>query len=325
MTNQLQVIEQKVKSATTMNRLAMALGYEAGTDDGKNAARKYAASVLAEIEKSSGAEYGDLTVCSADSVAQAMIDAANFRIQIDGRKFAHMEVRYNKGRKCSEAILQVDTNGFVAKIAEAFPDVEYSTSAVFDGDDLKITEQGDNKDYMLVRKNPFCSDVDKLQGVVVRISYTDKSGRRVNYVDTVNKTDLLAMKAAGKGMAWKTWTIERMRTAALKRCCKWHFRKLSLLQEMIEYDNKKNYDLEKPAITPSAGSVIDNLNKSLEEDTPIVTGGSNVIDIEESPEVNDIELEVESGEAKEITEEMAEQYRKEAKEQEQELLLNEEN
>lgn len=286
MSNQLAVIEEALNSKTTMRNLMLAFGAENSADAAAaNEARRYVSSALAEIRRSAGAEFGDLTVCSPDSIVQAVTDAAKYRVEIDGRKLAHFESRWNKKRQCNEAILQIDTPGFVAKIAEAFPDVDYSTSTVFEGDDLTITEKDGNKDYELVRKNPFCSDVAKLLGVVVKISYTEKTGRFVQHVDTVSKTDLLAMQAMGKGTAWKNWPIERMRTAALKRCCKWHFKKLALLNDLIEYDNKNNYELTNgPAVPASAGTVIDNLNNELSKKKPAAKPiDADFTDVDDAP------------------------------------------
>lgn len=290
MSNQLQVITEALHSKETMRNLMLALtsGASGSTDiAAANDARRYIASALAEIRRSQGQEFGDLTVCSPDSIVQAVTDAVKFRVEIDGRKLAHFESRWNKKRGCNEAILQIDAPGFVAKIAEAFPDVDYSTSTVFEGDELTITEKDGTKDYTLVRKNPFCSDVSKLQGVVVKIAYTSKTGRLIQHVDTVNKADLLAMKAKGKGLAWKDWEIERMRTAALKRCCKWHFRKLALLADMIAYDNANSFDLtDTPSVPASAGTVIDNLNNELSKKKPAAKPVDvEFTDVEDTPAV----------------------------------------
>ena len=109
MSNQLAVIEQQLTSKDVTNRLAVALGLDPADEKAQTEAFKFASSVLAEVKKSEGAQYGDLTKCTPGSICQAMIDAANFRIAIDGRKLAHLESRWDSNLKGNVASLQIDT------------------------------------------------------------------------------------------------------------------------------------------------------------------------------------------------------------------------
>jgi hypothetical protein len=81
----------------------------------------------------------------------------------------------------------------------------------------------------------------------------------VQDVQAVPVGDLKKMQQQSKSKAWGTYTIERMKTAALKRATKWHFRQNATLQALVDYDNKENYDLNKPA-TPVRNSIVDNIN-----------------------------------------------------------------
>ncbi len=253
-------IEKALTSDKALTNLKMALGANSDLEQ----AKMFCAGILNEIRRSEGQEYGDLTKCSTDSIIHAMLDAAKFKVAIDGRKHAHLEVRWNKDRKTNEAILQIDTNGLVAKIAEHYPDLQVTDVAVFEGDTFEIRDIDGAAGYTHTSKNPF-QGVDKLLGIAVQISYTD-NGKKVVIVEVVSKTDLLAMQAKAKGFAWKEFPIERMRTAAIKRACKWSFRKITGLREIIDYDNTKNFDLNKAAA--NSPNIIDNLNKEIAPPKP---------------------------------------------------------
>ncbi len=252
----LPAIQQTLNSKIALENLRMAIGKNADMEE----AKEYAAGVLNEIRRSEGNEYGDLTVCSPDSIVHAMLDAAKFKVKIDGRKLAHLEVRYNKNRKCSEASLMIDTNGFVFKIAEQYPDVVFSDVTIFEGDEFEIVEKDGLSEWIYKSKNPFQS-LDKLIGIAVKISYTE-NGTRIQTVEPISKAELLVMQSKGKGTAWKEFPLERMRTAAIKRACKWHFRKITGLVDIIDYDNQRTIDMQKPA-QPEKPNIIDNLNAAL--------------------------------------------------------------
>lgn len=304
--NALAVIEEKLTSKEVTQRLAVTLNLDPQDEKAQKEAYKYASSVLAEVKKTQGAEYGDLTKCTPDSICMSMIDAAQFRIAIDGRKLAHLESRWDKNVKANVATLQIDTNGFVAKIKEQYPDAVFSITPVFQGDSLKISGTDGQKTFTHESKDPFAG-VDKLTGIVVSITYTNQGGEKIRDVQTISAADLKAIQAKGKGLAWRDFTLERMKTAALKRACKWHFRQNTTLDLLIDYDNKQNYDLTAPA-APVRKTIVDNINASvsgesdggeLVEDEPETGGG-------EQPEKNgpiddgeaiDVDFEHEDGES----------------------------
>lgn len=235
--NPLTVIQQTLRSDNTVNELILA-GSLPDTAEGKKEANKYIASILGEIERTEGTNK-PISRCTPESIRQTLIDSMRFKVPIDGRKMAHVDIR--EGR----AILQIDTNGFVAKIAEYYPDFHIKATPVFKGDDLELREDGTVRH---VQKNPFCSDLAQLDGIVVQSTYT-KGGRLIQETVPVSKADLNNMKAAAKftQSLWNTWTIERMKTAAIKRVCKWHFRTIQGIQDIVDYDNTQNYDMNKSA------------------------------------------------------------------------------
>lgn len=292
MSNALAVIQERLSSKEVTNRLAVSLGLSPDDEKAQTQAFKYASSVIAEIAKTQGNEKNDLTKCTPDSICRAVVDAAQFRISVDGRKLAYLEARWNKDKKALEAGLQISTNGLVYKIAEQYPDVTIQADAVFEGDTLKIKVVDGVKDYDLIVDNPFCTDIAKLQGVVVKLSYT-MSGKKHQDVQVVPKQDLLKMKAASKTSVWDSWPIERMKTAAIKRVCKWHFKAVIGLQDMIDYDNRENYDLAKiEHASPVRKNIVDNLSAAI-EGKPIVEDEPMMVEhVEEAAVVAEPEPEI---------------------------------
>ncbi len=270
----LAVIEQTFKSADVTNRLSLALNLDPNDEKAKNEAYKYVSSALAEIAKTQGAEYGDLTKCTIDSLCRVVVDAAQFQIAIDGRKLAHIESRYDKNIKANVATLQIDTNGFVAKIKAQFPDAQFRTMPIFEGDTFNVKGTADVQDFDFVQKDPF-PDFSKLRGIVAIISYTD-GDKFYRSIKLVPKADLEKMRSKSKSHAWNDFTLERMETAALKRAAKWHFRQITVLQEMMAYDSRENFDMTQAA-SPVRSSIIDNINKEL---APATVAGPEIPEAE---------------------------------------------
>lgn len=254
MSNQLAIIEQKLNSPAVTQDLMLALDLQPGEEEAIREAKKYTGSVLMEIKRTEGSgNYTDLTTASPDSIVRAMIDAAKFKLQIDGRKLCYLEKRGNA------VGLQINANGFVAKIKESYPDATFVITPVFKGDPAPSIKQhpDGNKSCEFTSTNVF-ADASALTGILVQISYTDHGGKQVQDVQAVPVADLKKMQAQSKSKAWGTYTIERMKTAALKRATKWHFRQNATLQQLVDFDNEQNYHAE-PA-TPVRNSIIDNIN-----------------------------------------------------------------
>lgn len=290
--NALTIIETQIKSDDVQKRLMVALDVAPEDEKGQSEVFKYASSVLAEIRSTQGSgEYTDLTLCTPDSICKAMIDAAHFRVQIDGRKLAHLEKRSNK------AILQIAANGYVAKIQERYKDFTVKIIHKFKGDKLEISGENGDESYKFESKNPY-GTLDDLEGVSVYLQYTNAGGRLIRSMTNASKAELLTIASKSKGKAFSEFWKERMGTAALKRACKWHFRKDATVSAMIEYDNKENFDLEnapQPA-NPVRPSIIDNINQSLRgeengerQETPQESSADdnpNIIDVEAEDEEN---------------------------------------
>lgn len=258
MSNQLTIIGDTLRAPETTGKLMLALGYDDPKDaQAKNDAKRYAASVLAEIEKSAGTKQ-DLTTCSPHSIVQSMIDAAKFRIMIDGRQLAHL-VKYG-----NNATLQIGYRGYIAKIVEHYDDADINVFPVYEGDTVTISGNDGFDRYTHDRADPFADGEDKFKGIVAALYYR-KGDREFQKVITMTKREIMQIrKVAKQDYIWSAWFIEKAKAAAVKRICKLQFASLSVLQEMIAYDNRKHYDIEKPIEDVKAGSIIDNLNKYLE-------------------------------------------------------------
>lgn len=272
MNQALQTINNTIKSPAIMNRLAMALGYADAQSDPKGhaEARKYAASVLAEVERSYGSK-NDLTKCQPESVAQSMIDAAKFRLEIDGRQYAHL-ISYG-----GKATFQIGYRGFIAKIAEFYKDVDYTDGAIYEGDEFSISEKDGFAQYTLERKDPF-ADESKLVGVFVSISYT-KGGRQFQKVATMNKVEIQKVRNCAKQkFIWDAWYVEKALVACIKRASKKQFQTVTGLQEMIRYDNDKNFILtDGEFVKKEQDSITDNLNKKIAAEIPTLAHGDRVL------------------------------------------------
>lgn len=251
----LATIDTALKTKQTVGRMMLALGYKDQSDPvGKNEVYKYAGSVLAEVEKTVGDSKRDLSVCRPDSIVQTMVDAARFRLMIDGRQLAHI-VKYG-----NTATLQIGYRGYIAKIREHFDDADINVFPVYEGDTLEISG-GDGFDrYTHKRGNPFADGENGFQGIVAALYYK-KGDREFQKVITMSAQEIgKVRKAAKQDYIWSAWFIEKAKAAAVKRICKLQFAEISILQEMLAFDNQRHFDIERPIDVTKAGSIVDNLN-----------------------------------------------------------------
>lgn len=257
-TQQLTTIEQKLTSSEVQNRLVMALGLDIDDEQAQKEAFRFASSVITEIQKTAGDPKKDLTGCNPDSIVRAMVDAAQLKIGIDGRQHAHL-VKYNNAVQ-----LQIGYRGYIAKLSEYLKDVDFTAEPVFNGDELKVADEGGFQTYTLKKKDPFASSWDDLQGVAVQITYS-RSGEKYSKVTTVSKADIKKMRGAAKqDFIWAGWPIEKAKAAAIKRACKVTFANIQGLQDMIRYDNENNFDPSKlQDAAPTRKSIVDNINSAL--------------------------------------------------------------
>lgn len=253
--NNLAVIEHQLQSESVKNQLMLALDLNPDDESSIREASKYIESVKMQIMRTKGTGgYTDLTSADPQSIVSAFIDAANFKLQIDGRNLCYLE------KRAGRVSLQINANGFVAKIKEQYPDARFIITPHFQGDPKPrvSTDEKGNKTCKIDSENPF-GKIEELEGIFVQISYTDHGGEKISDVQPVSIGDLRVMASKSKSNAWKDFPLERMKTAALKRACKWHFRQNATLQAVIDYDNKQNFDVEQPAsrVRPT---IVDNIN-----------------------------------------------------------------
>jgi len=238
-------IKQELSTKESTSRIALSLGFKAKDEAGKSEAFKYISSVLQEIKKTEGDDKKDLTVCSVDSIIGAMIDSANFKLPIDGRQLAHL-VRYKMGNGYV-AQFQPGYKGFIYKIAEFYNCVDFTAEPVFDGDTLELTDEGGFQSYTHKRADPWIRDQKKMLGLIACLTYTDAAGQH-SKVALLPKAEIDQIrKVAKQDFIWSAWYFEKAKVAALKRLCKYNFATVLGLQELVQWDNENNFNID---VTP---------------------------------------------------------------------------
>lgn len=265
------VLKQEFNAREALQQFSLALGYDHDDQHGKEEAMRYINSVLMEIEKGIGDKMKDLTGFTPRSIIRCAIDAAQMRLMIDGRQHAHIVVEMGK------PVLRVGFRGYIAKVTEAYPDADIQPHLIWNGDKVQIKQVDGFDHYQIERGSAFMEPTpDNLQGVLVVMSYT-KGGRQFQHVETVPASEIKRIRGKAKfDGVWKEWFGEKAKAAAIKRATKTVFAGITGLQNLVDYDNKHNFEPLKVADSPKAGSIIDNLNATVctqvttEADTQIV-------------------------------------------------------
>ncbi len=249
----LPAIRNEVKSDATNNLLVRALGYSDVNDTRAVAeAKRYASSVLTTID--SDPKLQDL---EPKSIVLSMIDAAKFKLEIDGRKLAYI-VPYG-----GKATMQISYKGFAAKLKEHFPDMDYTVGMVYDKDVFNLKDNDGYQEYQHVASNPFNNTADGLKGCFVCLKWTENAQKRQKVI-IVPMADLKKMQAKSKRGNWSEWFSQMAIKSAFKRACKIHFASISTLSDMSNYDSEINTTDKSDAVFDSdKPSIIDNLNKEI--------------------------------------------------------------
>jgi recombinational DNA repair protein RecT len=241
-----EVIENALRTKQAGSRIALALGHNADDMAGKTETFKYISSVLMEIKKTECPPKEtdnkklnkDLTFCTPDSIVQAIIDAASFRLPIDGRGLAHL-VKYG-----AKASFMPGYRGYLYKIAENYRDVDFTAEPVFEGDELELFDESGYQTYKHRRTNPFQTAQNKMTGIIACLSYTDNAGRH-SKISTLAKSEIDQIRGAAKqDFIWEAWFFEKAKVAALKRLCKVHFATIMGVQELTKFDNEEHFAIE---------------------------------------------------------------------------------
>lgn len=273
--NNLAVIEENVSKAK--GQIVLALGGSSSNDPAFSPdAARYIQGVMMEVKKSVGKKTGDLSLCNPQSIVQAAIDAARMRVDIDGRQHAHL-VAY--GDKVS---FQMGYRGYLAKIKEVYPDASFDIKLVFEGDELDIGTK-DGVDYFNHKpKDPFNENMAQFKGILFAVTYA-ATGRLNSKVSIVPKSRIeRARKAAKQDHIWSSDYFEKAKAAAIKAACKHMFASIQGLQELIQYDNERNFNVDAPAVPEKGVTIVDNLNAAITGDdiSDVKIDDNDVIDIE---------------------------------------------
>ena len=257
MSNELEIA---MNGKEAMNRVAMALGFtDAETDQaGITEAKKYISSVLQTVKND---PKGKLQKCDPGSIIDATIDAAKMKVAIDGRKHAALIPFYNKDLGRHIISLQITAAGYEAKLYEKLDRCVVLTGKVFKEDDFEKWTEDDYDHFTHRSADPFQDNPNEIRGIFVAISYFENNEKHQK-VEILPKSELMKiMGCAKQDYVWNKWWLERATTAAIKRAAKRFFHKVTGLQELVDYDNKKNYSLEMDR--RSHNNLIDNMNKQV--------------------------------------------------------------
>lgn len=305
MSNQLQTIEKTLLSPETSSKLMLALGFDVQDHSATAEAKRYASSVLAEIQKSMSDKNRDLSVCAPASIVQTMIDAARMRVMIDGRQHAHI-VKYG-----NNATLQMGYRGFLYKIKEVYPDADFVIEPVYQGDTVKIWDENGVQCYRHEKAGAFRNGDKDFIGILFAVTYTD-NGRLIRKVTDVSKARIdRARKAAKQDFIWASDYIEKAKAAAIKAACKHMFASIQALQDMIRYDNEKHFDVDKDVIDVKAGSIVENLNQKIAPQSNQTTAAPTPSDVIDVDVVDDVQPEqpTQSNDAPDAIKKKAEQIK----------------
>lgn len=252
-------ISSALKTKAVTEQVRLALGYTVADDAAKAEAFKYISSVLMEIQKSTSDDKKDLTKCTSDSIVQSIIDAASYRLPIDGRGLAYL-VKYN-----NRASFQPGYKGMLYKIAEQYKDVDFTAEPVFEGDTLDLSDNGGFQTYKHTRANPFQADISKMTGVIACLSYSTDAGRHSKVV-AIPKAEIEQIRSSAKqDFIWKAWFFEKAKAAALKRLCKIHMTTALGIQELAQFDNEEHFELPAHSNDITPAKPTEKLNSILEK------------------------------------------------------------
>ena len=238
-------IDNFLKTKEVTGKLKLALGDQ-------EEAYKYIGSVLSEIQKSMSDPKKDLSLCTPDSIGRAIVDAASFKLPIDGRGYAHL-VKYG-----TTATFQVGYKGLIAKISEVYQNVNFTAEIVFKDDDLSISDVDGYQAYTHKKKNPFESNQANMIGVLAVLQY-ENHGKKYQKIVTMPKSEVDQIrKTAKQDYIWSAWYYEKAKVAALKRLCKINFATVMGLQELIAFDNNENHSVEAKPVANDINKIIEN-------------------------------------------------------------------
>ena len=228
-------ISHALQSKQTTNRICNALGIDPNDDKAIAEAMPYASSVKMEIERNFGDGSKDMSTCQPESIVQCVVDAARYKLMIDGRQHAYL-IKYG-----NKATLQIGYRGFLHKIKAHFPDACIHYKQIMEGDTFEISSEDGYDTYKHQIADALNDEYEKVKGVYVAISY--KVGdKNMQAVTVMSKKMIDRVKSsANTSTIWNKWYIEKAIAACIKRACKVHFASIKELHEVINYDNSATF------------------------------------------------------------------------------------
>ena len=262
-------LHDKINSPQVIQRLEGVIKVQGNVEGSELAARAIASSVYAEVKKTVGDQRRDLTVCTPDSICQAMIDATEMRLPIDGRQLAHL---LKRGNQCQ---LQIGYRGFLHRVAQLLDNFDCTAVPVFEGESVTIFDKNGFQGYEKTAADALgvSRTWENLRGMIMHATYS-KDKKDYSKVEVIDKEELIKIRKCAKTDAiWAQWPIEKAKAAGFKRICKpllyssLDNKKAKEVQDLIDYDNR-SYDLTK--LDRNKDSFAGKINREVQEREKVV-------------------------------------------------------
>ena len=224
-----------------LNKVISALKKDPAFHDRESA---YLIGAIAYIEKTAPNPKKSVSDCHYPSIVQAIINSMELKIPIDNRNLAHLESKYDKNLGKKVCKLGIGYRAYFYKLSQTLNDFDGEAFCVYEGDEITTEDINGFHSYKLNKKDLFVSGIDKIKGVIVRLSYTI-NGENRQKLGIIGIDEILKIKSKAKTqMIWNEWFDEKAKAAAIRRACKGLFDISQGLQELVEYDNK-DFNLDK--------------------------------------------------------------------------------
>ena len=235
---QLAVIEKAIRGGEVLAKIGLSLGKPA-TDQ---SVMKFINGAIMAIQASSGTK-SDITLCTQQSIANALINAALVKLPVDNRKLAYL-VPFR-----DQCVFMPGFLGYIYKVKEADPTADITVGIVYKGDEFSCSKDSGNATYKHVVKNPFEDTPANIVGLYCFVKTATGS-----WIEVMSHKELMKVKAQSKmvtGVIWSTWELEMLKKSMVRRALKIKFNEA--VAELDALDNKL-FNERPDKIAPSIAS-----------------------------------------------------------------------
>jgi len=220
---QLAVITKQIQGKEIMQKISMSLGKPA-TDP---SVMRFLNGAIMYIQDKVGTK-SDVTNCSLQSIANALINAALVKLPVDNRKLAYL-VPFR-----DQCVFMPGFLGYIYKVKEADPTADITVGIVYKGDEFSCSKDSGNATYKHVVKNPFEDTPANIVGLYCFVKTATGS-----WIEVMSHKELMKVKAQSKmvtGVIWSTWELEMLKKSMVRRALKIKFNEA--VAELDALDNK---------------------------------------------------------------------------------------